>query len=84
MIDAGIDNFKELAKAIGMKYDTFLVRMKDPTSFRLFEINARDAVGNGMDLLSAFNYDNFYDVDENTYRIRGLGGQYKLSKDEKG
>ena len=40
MIDAGIDNFKELAKAIGMKYDTFLVRMKDPTSFRLFEINA--------------------------------------------
>lgn len=40
MIDAGIDNFKELAKAIGMKYDTFLVRMKDPGSFRTYEIRA--------------------------------------------
>lgn len=39
MIDAGIDNFKELAKAIGMKYDTFLVRVKDPSSFRIYEIN---------------------------------------------
>ena len=38
MIDAGIDNFKDLAKSIGMKYDTFLVRMKDPSSFRIFEI----------------------------------------------
>ena len=38
MIDAGIDNFKELAKSIGMKYDTFLVRIKDPSSFRVFEI----------------------------------------------
>lgn len=40
MIDAGIDNFKELAKAIGMKYDTFLVRIKDPSSFRVYEIKA--------------------------------------------
>lgn len=40
MIDAGIDNFKELAKSIGMKYDTFLVRMKSPSSFRIFEIQA--------------------------------------------
>ena len=40
MIDAGINNFKELAKEIGMKYDTFLVRIKDPTSFRVYEITA--------------------------------------------
>ena len=40
MIDAGIDNFKELAKEIGMKYDTFLVRVKDPSSFRIYEIKA--------------------------------------------
>lgn len=38
MIDAGIENFKDLAKSIGMKYDTFLVRMKAPSSFRSFEI----------------------------------------------
>ena len=38
MIDAGYENFKDLARTIGMKYDTFLVRMKDPSSFRLFEI----------------------------------------------
>ena len=39
-IDAGIENYKDLAKSIGMKYDTFLVRMKDPSSFRAFEINS--------------------------------------------
>ena len=38
MIDAGIENFKELAKAIGMKYDTMLVRLKDPSGFRVYEI----------------------------------------------
>ena len=38
MIDAGYENFKDLARTIGMKYDTFLVRMKDPSSFRVFEI----------------------------------------------
>jgi hypothetical protein len=38
MIDAGLENFKELAKAIGMKYDTMLVRLKDPSSFRAYEI----------------------------------------------
>lgn len=38
MIDASLDSFKELAKAIGMKYDTFLVRLKDPGSFRAYEI----------------------------------------------
>lgn len=40
MIDAGIDNFKDLAKMIGMKYDTFLVRMKNPETFRAYEIRA--------------------------------------------
>ena len=39
MIDAGIDNFKELAKEVGLKYDTMLVRLKDPSSFRIYEIN---------------------------------------------
>lgn len=38
MIDAGIENFKDLAKSIGMKYDTLLVRLKDPSTFRAFEI----------------------------------------------
>lgn len=38
MIDAGIENFKDLAKSIGMKYDTLLVRLKDPSSFRVFEL----------------------------------------------
>ena len=40
MIDAGIDNFKELAKEVGLKYDTMLVRLKDPSSFRIYEIKA--------------------------------------------
>ena len=38
MIDAGLENFKDLAKALGMKYDTLLVRLKDPGTFRAFEI----------------------------------------------
>ena len=38
MIDAGLESSKTLAKETGMKYDTFLVRMKDPATFRVYEI----------------------------------------------
>lgn len=44
MIDADLYNYKDLAWAIGMKYDTFLVRLKDPGSFRVYEIKSLEEV----------------------------------------
>lgn len=38
MIDADLKSRKELAKAVGMKYDTLLVRFEDPGTLRAFEI----------------------------------------------
>ena len=44
LIDKDIEDFKELAKQTGIKYDTLLDHLKRPGMFRAFEIQALNEV----------------------------------------
>lgn len=46
MIDADINNFSELSRQSGIDYQTLNVRIKDPGTFRVYEIRRLDELLN--------------------------------------
>jgi len=44
LIDRDIEDFKDLAKMTGIKYDTLLDHLKRPEMFRTFELKALNEV----------------------------------------
>ena len=42
MIEADIDSFSELSRQSGIDYQTLNVRIKDPGTFRVYELNRLD------------------------------------------
>lgn len=44
LLDKDIENFKDLCKMTGIKYDTMLDHLKRPGMFRAFEIQALNEV----------------------------------------